>query len=96
MKEMIETEVLKQTAAQLMELKGKLDAEIARMYAEIQDLSVSYQGQASNAFNAKLEEQRPAFEQISKAVSGYSEYLLRVAEDKEMTETAIVDGANKL
>lgn len=96
MQRSIETDVLKQSAAKLMTLKEQFDTEVAKLYAEIENLNVTYQGQASSTFNAKIEGYRPAFEQLSALVNGYSEYLTTVANNTEMTETAVLEAAHKL
>ena len=92
----INTDVLKQSAAKLLTLREQFQAEVNKLYAEIENLNVTYKGQASSAFNAKIEGYRPAFDELAKLVNAYSEYLTSVANNTEMTEEAILEAAQKL
>ena len=96
MQRSIETDVLKRTAAKLVTLREQFEIEVNKLYAEIENLNVTYQGQASSTFNAKIEGYRSAFENLSTLVNAYCEYLNSVANNTEMTETAIVEAAQKL
>ena len=92
----IETEVLREVANRLAATKEQYETEIAKLYAEIENLSVSYEGRSSATFHAKMEEARADFNAIGALLQDYSEYLVSVATNTEITENAVTEAAQKL
>ncbi|MBS4967286.1 MAG: WXG100 family type VII secretion target [Lachnospiraceae bacterium] len=93
----VTTERLKQSANVIEEKKGKYDTEWQKLYTEVQNLKSSqWQGIASDTFNQKLESYRDEFEELSKVLQSYHDFLETSAEQYEKTEEAVKDAANSL
>ena len=92
----VETTDLKTSSTVLEDKNAQYVTAYGKLYAETTDLKVSWQGQSSEAFNNKVESYRKNFEELSKVVSAYIEFLRNAAANYEATEQAITDAANKL
>ena len=86
------------TSSNIIEEKtAKYNSEWAKLYTELQNLkSNQWQGIASDTFNARLEAYRNDFEEMSKVLLEYVEYLRTAAENYVKTEEAIKDAAGNL
>ena len=93
----VTTERLVQSATVIEEKTAKYNSEWAKLYAELQNLKSSqWQGIASDTFNAKLEAYRNDFEEMSKVLMEYVNYLRTAADNYVKTEEAIKDAASNL
>ena len=71
--------------------------EWAKLYTELQNLrSAQWQGIASETFNTKLEGYRNDFEEMSKVLLSYAEFLKSAATNYKNTEESLKDAAANL
>ena len=67
------------------------------MYTELQNLrSAQWQGIASDTFNTKLEGYKNDFEEMSKVLLSYAEFLKSAATNYKNTEESLKDAAGNL
>jgi len=93
----VTTERLVSSAGVIEEKTAKYNSEWAKLYTELQSLkSAQWQGIASDTFNAKLEAYRNDFEEMSKVLLEYANYLRTAADNYVKTEEAIKDAASNL
>ena len=93
----VTTERLISSAGVIEEKTAKYNSEWAKLYTELQSLkSAQWQGIASDTFNAKLEAYRNDFEEMSKVLLEYANYLRTAADNYVKTEEAIKDAASNL
>ena len=93
----VTTERLVSSANVIEEKTAKYNSEWAKLYTELQSLkSAQWQGIASDTFNAKLEAYRNDFEEMSKVLLEYANYLKTAAENYVKTEEAIKEAASNL
>lgn len=93
----VTTERLESSAAIIEEKTAKYNAEWAKLYMELQNLrSSQWQGIASDTFNKKLEGYRNDFEEMSKTLLSYTEFLKSAATNYKNTEEALKDAASNL
>jgi len=92
----VETEELKASAAQIETKAAEYQNQYSKLYQEISNLKVEYKGQASDAFNNKIEGYRSSFEELGTVVRAYVDYLKNTAMQYEAVESAIADTAGKL
>ena len=93
----VTTESLKQSAERLQEMIQQYNTEWGRLYTEIENLkSSSWQGIASDTFNAKIEAYRESFQELETVLKSYVEFLRSASQQYESTENAIKDAAGNL
>ena len=93
----VTTERLVSSAGVIEEKTAKYNSEWAKLYTELQSLkSAQWQGIASDTFNAKLDAYRNDFEEMSKVLLEYVNYLRTAADNYVKTEEAIKDAASNL
>ena len=92
----VETTDLKTSATMLEDKNSNYVAAYGKLYAEIAGLKVDWQGQSSEAFNNAVESYRSSFEELSRIVQAYIEFLRSAAANYEATEQAITEAANRL
>ena len=92
----VETSDLKTSGSALEEKNAQYVTTFGKLYAETTDLKVTWQGQSSDTFNSKVESYRASFEELSKIVTSYIEFLRKAAANYEATEQALTDAANRL
>lgn len=92
----VETTELRNSAQQIEDKTSRYEAEYAKIYSEIANLRVNWKGQSSDIFNKQLEGYRNDFEELSKILRGYSEFLKATAERIDRTENALKDAAGNL
>ena len=93
----VTTERLVSSAGVIEDKTAKYNSEWAKLYTEVQSLkSAQWQGIASDTFNSKLESYRAKFEEMSKVLLSYAEYLKTAADNYAKTEEAIKDAASNL
>lgn len=93
----VETERLTSSANTLGDKIASYDAEWAKLYTEVENLKSSqWTGIASDAFNSKLESYRNDFEELTKVLNSYKEFLITAAERYAKTEESIKDAAGNL
>ena len=93
----VTTERLVSSAGAIEEKIAKYNSEWAKLYTELQSLkSTQWQGIASDTFNSKLEAYRNDFEEMSKVLMEYAQYLKTAADNYVKTEEAIKDAASNL
>ena len=93
----VTTERLVSSADVIQEKTARYNSEWAKLYTELQSLKSSqWQGIASDTFNSKLEAYRNDFEEMSKVLLEYANYLKTAAENYVKTEEAIKDAASNL
>ena len=93
----VTTERLVSSAGVIEEKTAKYNSEWAKLYTELQSLkSAQWQGIASDTFNAKLEAYRNDFEELSKILLEYANYLRTAADNYVKTEESLKDAASNL
>ena len=92
----VETAELRKSADLIEEKTKNYDAEWAKIYSEITNLRVEWQGQSSDQFNARIDGYRKDFQELAKVLRSYVEFLKSAADKIEKTENAIKDSAGQL
>ena len=93
----VTTERLNDSAAIIEEKTAKYNEEWAKLYAELETLKGSkWKGIASDTFNERLEGYRATFQDLSKVIEGYVEFLRNTASNYVKTEEALKDSASSL
>lgn len=92
----VETTDLRKSAELINDKTARYEAEYAKMYSEIANLRVTWQGQSSDTFNKQIEGYRNDFEELARVLKSYSEFLKTTADKIEKTENAIKDAAGNL
>ncbi len=92
----VETADLRKSASVIEEKTARYDAEWAKIYLEIANLRVEWQGQSSDQFNKQIEGYRNDFEELAKILRSYSEFLKTTADRIEKTENGVKDSAGQL
>jgi len=92
----VETDSLKKSADLIEDKTSRYDAEWAKIYSEIANLRVEWQGQSSDQFNTQIEGYRNDFQELSKTLTSYKEFLRTTATKIETTEGTIKDSASQL
>ena len=93
----VTTERLESSATVIDEKTAKYNTEWAKLYTELQNLrSAQWQGIASETFNTKLEGYRNDFEEMSKVLLSYAEFLKSAATNYKNTEESLKDAAGNL
>ncbi|GKU29320.1 WXG100 family type VII secretion target [Clostridium folliculivorans] len=82
----VSTEELRRSSTVILDKTAMYEAEYAKIYAEIANLRVEWQGQASEAFNKQIEEYRNDFQELAKILKSYAEFLRTAAGNFEKTE----------
>lgn len=93
----VTTERLESSAAIIEEKTAKYNQEWAKLYTELQNLrSANWKGIASDTFNSRLEGYQKNFEEMSKVLLSYVEFLRSAAENYKKTEESLRDAAGNL
>lgn len=92
----VETQSLKKSSQVIEDKTARYDAEVAKLYAEIANLRIEWQGQSSDTFNEKIEGYRNDFDELAKILREYSTFLRNTADRYEKTENSINDAASGL
>lgn len=93
----VTTERLESSATIIEEKTAKYNQEWAKLYTELQNLrSANWQGIASDTFNSKLEGYKKNFEEMSKILLSYVEFLRSAAENYKKAEESLKDAAGNL
>lgn len=92
----VTTEELLRSASLLEEKVNEYQGQYEKMYAEVENLRVHYQGQSSEAFNTQINAFKPALEEMAFIVRNYITYLKNTANKYTTTEDALTDSANAL
>lgn len=70
--------------------------EVNTIYAAVNELNVSYKGEASETFTKQLEGYKNDFEAAKKALSEYVDFLTNYASDIQKTEEELKQQASQL
>lgn len=92
----VTTEELLKSAELLEEKIGEYRNQYEKMYSEIENLRVSYKGQSSDAFNAKIQEFRSSLEEMNTIINSYISFLRNTSSKYVANEEALVENANNL
>ena len=93
----VTTERLIDSAAIIEEKTAKYNEAWAKLYAELETLkSAKWKGTANDTFNQRLESYRATFEDMSKVITGYVEFLRNAANNYVKTEDALTESASSL
>lgn len=92
----VETRDLRRSATLIEEKTARYDAEWAKIYTEIANLRVDWQGQSSDEFNKQIEGYRNDFQELSKILTSYKEFLVSTADRIEKAEEQMKQSASQL
>lgn len=93
----VTTEQLKSSASVIEEKTAEYNTAWGRLYTELENMKGSqWSGVANEAFNARLEGFRNDFQEMSKVLMSYAEYLRTAATNYESAEEAIKAAASRL
>lgn len=93
----VTTERLESSAAVIEEKTSNYNTEWEKLYTELQNLrSSQWQGIASETFNTKLEGYKNDFQEMSKVLLSYAEFLKSAATNYRNTEESLKDAAGNL
>lgn len=93
----VTTERLESSATVIEEKTAKYNTEWTKLYTELQNLrSAQWQGIASETFNTKLEGYKNDFQEMSKVLLSYAEFLKSAATNYKNTEDSLKDAAGNL
>lgn len=89
-------EELKTSASKISTMTSEWIKEVNAIYAAVNELNVSYKGEASETFNKQLEGYQNDFEAAKKALTEYIEFLSTYASDIQKTEEELKQQASQL
>lgn len=89
-------EELKATATRLTSQISEFTKEYQSIYTAVQDLRVTFKGQASDVFNQKLEGYKNDFTQAESTLKQFVDFLNEYASSISGTESGIVQAASAL
>ena len=89
-------EELKNSASRISTLGSEWHKEVDSIYAAVNELNVSYKGEASETFNKQLEGYRNDFEAATKALNDYMQFLVDYAENIHGVEDDLKQQAAQL
>lgn len=89
-------EELKNSAQRIGNIGDSWAKEVDSIYAAVNELNVSYKGEASVQFNKQLEGYRNDFDAAIKALNEYMQFLYTYADDIQKTEDDLKQQAAQL
>lgn len=93
----VTTERLESSATVIEEKTAKYNTEWEKLYTELQNLrTAQWQGIASETFNSKLDGYKNEFQEMSKVLLSYAEFLRSAASNYKNTEESLKDAAGSL
>lgn len=92
----VTTEELLRSASLLEEKVNEYQSQYEKMYAEVENLRVSYKSQSSEVFNTQINAFRPSLEEMASIVRSYITYLRNTANKYTTNEDALTESANAL
>ena len=87
---------LKKTASKTSTMESEWIKEVNTIYAAVNELNVSYKGEASETFTKQLEGYQNDFEAAKKALTEYVDFLTNYASDIQKTEEELKQQASQL
>lgn len=92
----VETEKLTASAQIIEDKTARYNAQYQKIYSEIADLRITWQGQSSDTFNQQLEGYRNDFQELENILKKYAEFLRATAANIEKAEDSINSAASSL
>ena len=90
------SETLEKSATNIEAKAGEFATTYKSIYTAVSDLNVSYKGEASQAFNQKIQSYQNDFEAAKKALDNYVEFLRKYAADMKNNENNLKQAASSL
>ena len=91
----ISTQVLIDTAGKVRGINETLDAKLADINKNMNDLEATWKSDAATDIRAAMNALKPRFEEYKNVVESYAKFLVNTAQSYESTETAIQNSASK-
>jgi WXG100 family type VII secretion target len=92
----VTTEDLRRSSNVLNDKTSRYEAEYQKIYSEITNLRVQWQGQSSDSYNSQLEGYRNDFQELAKVLKDYSQFLVSTADKYEAVERKNTEDAQRL
>lgn len=89
-------EELKNSASKISTMESEWIKEVNTIYAAVNELNVSYKGEASEIFTKQLEGYQNDFEAAKKALTEYVDFLTNYASDIQKKEEELKQQASQL
>lgn len=90
------TAEIRKSAQTIEDKTQQYNTEWAKIYTEIENLRVEWEGESSETFNTQLEGYRNDFQELANILNDYAEFLITTATKIEQTEEALKSSASQL
>lgn len=91
----ISTQVLLDTAEKVRGINNTLDAKLAEINKNMNDLETSWKSDAATDIRAAMNAMKPRFEEYKAVIESYAKFLVNTAQSYESTESAIQTNAGQ-
>lgn len=91
-----DTSALRTLGNQVAENAGEYKNEVTKVYANVDNLSSSWQGVDNQEYVNKVNEYKETIEALGKAVENYGQFLVDTATNIEKVQAEIKDAASKI
>ena len=89
----ISTQVLLDTADKVRSINNTMDAKLADINKNMNDLEATWKSDAATDIRAAMNALKPRFEEYKNVVESYAKFLVATAQSYETTEGAIQNNA---
>ena len=90
----ISTQVLTDTAQKVRNCNSAMDAKLADINKNMNDLEATWKSDAANDIRAAMNALKPKFEQYKNVIESYAKFLVNTAQSYESTESAVQTNAS--
>ncbi len=90
----ISTQVLTDTAQKVRNCNNAMDAKLADINKNMNDLEATWKSDAANDIRAAMNALKPKFEQYKNVIESYAKFLVNTAQSYESTESAVQTNAS--
>ena len=90
----ISTQVLTDTAQKVRNCNNAMDAKLADINKNMNDLEATWKSDAANDIRAAMNALKPKFEQYKNVIESYAKFLVNTAQSYEVTEGAVQSNAS--
>ncbi len=91
----ISTQVLMDTAQKVRDCNTTMDAKLADINKNMNDLESTWKSDAATDIRAAMNAMKPKFEEYQNVIESYAKFLVNTAQSYESTESAVQNNASQ-
>ena len=91
----ISTQVLMDTAQKVRDCNVQMDAKLADINKNMNDLQATWKSDAAEDIRAAMNAMKPKFQEYENVIESYAKFLVNTAQSYESTESAVQNNANQ-